>query len=329
MSKLEKVLDMVKKRFGNEAVRKINEIEDVEVFSTHSLNLDRALGVGGIPKGRISEIYGNEGSGKTTLCTHLVAEAQKKGDLCAYIDMENAVDVSNFKALGVDVDEMILCQPSSGEEALSIVESLLDSKDVGLIVVDSVASLITQAELDGELVDSTIGLQARMMSKFMRRTSSSIRKSGCALVFINQLRANIGGYGAQPANTTTGGKALKFYASTRIEISRTGPLKEGEQIVGQVVKAKVLKNKVASPYKECEFYLIYGKGISQERELLELATKEGLISKGGSWLTYVSDTGEEIKLQGLGKFTDYLVDNKDLREELYNKLMQPKEVVKK
>lgn len=324
MTKLEKVLEDIKKRFGNEAIMQIDgKVEDVEVFSTHSLNLDKALGVGGVPRGRISEIYGKEGSGKTTLATHLVAEAQKEGSLCAYIDMENAVSLENFESLGVDIhDNFILSQPDSGEQALSIVEALLESKEVDLIIVDSVASLITQAELDGELQDSTIGLQARMMSKFMRRTSSLIRKSNCALVFINQLRANIGGYGNQPASTTTGGNALKYYASVRIELARTGPIKEGENVVGQVVKAKVIKNKVASPFKESEFYLIYGQGISQEREIVEQAVKQGLIGKGGAgWMTYKKENGEEVRLQGLQKFTNTLKENLELKQELYEKLV--------
>lgn len=252
----------------------------------------------------------------TTLCTHLVAEAQKQGDLCAYIDMENAVSLENFETLGVDIrNNFLLCQPNSGDEALAIVESLLESKEVGLIVVDSVASLIPQAELDGELQDSTIGLQARLMSKFMRRTSSLIRKSNCALVFINQLRANIGGYGAQPATTTTGGNALKYYASVRIDIARTGSIKEGEQIIGQTVKAKIVKNKVASPFKDCEFYLIYGEGISNEREILELSVKNGIIKKGGAWYTY-----GENKWQGLEKARAFLKDNPKIKDELYEQL---------
>lgn len=325
-TKYSKLLESIKKRFGNDSISMIDDIpENIDVISTHSLNFDNALGVKGIPKGRISEFYGKEGSGKTTSAIHLVAEAQKKGELCAYIDMENAIDLEQLSSLGVDVhNNFILSQPNSGDEALSIVEALLESKEVGLIVVDSVASLIPQAELDGELQDSTIGLQARMMSKFMRRTSSIIRKSNTALLFINQLRANIGGYGNAPASTTTGGNALKYYASVRVELSRTGAIKEGEQIIGQTVKAKVIKNKVAPPFKECEFYLIYGEGISQEREVLELAVKSSIISKGGAWLTYVCDSGEQVKLQGMSRFNDYLKQNKNIKEELLNKLVNVK-----
>jgi recombination protein RecA len=311
------ILEEIKKKFGNDSIISIGEVlEDVESISTHSVNLDKALGIGGVPKGRITEIYGKEGSGKTTLCTHIVAEAQKKGELCAYIDMENAVSLENFENLGVNIhDNFILSQPNSGDEALAIVESLLATKKVGLIVVDSVASLIPQAELDGELQDSTIGLQARLMSKFMRRTSSLIRKSNCALIFINQLRANIGGYGAQPASTTTGGNALKYYASVRIDIARTGAIKEGEQIIGQTVKAKIVKNKVASPFKECEFYLIYGEGISEEREILELAVKKNIIKKGGAWLTY-----GDLKWQGLEKVRNYLKENPQVTDKLLEEL---------
>lgn len=312
-----KIIEDIKKKFGKESIIQIDEVlDDIESISTYSLTLDKALGCGGIPKGRISEIYGKEGSGKTTICTHLVAQAQKNGDLCAYVDMENAVSLENFEKLGVNIREnFILSQPNSGDEALAIVESLLESKEVGLIVVDSVASLIPQAELDGELQDSTIGLQARLMSKFMRRTSSLIRKSNCALVFINQLRANIGGYGAQPATTTTGGNALKYYASVRIDIARTGAIKEGEQIIGQTIKAKIVKNKVASPFKECEFYLIYGEGISNEREILEVAIKQGIISKSGAWISY-----GENKWQGLEKARVFLKENPQIKEELYAQL---------
>lgn len=324
---LEEILKNITKRYGEGTIMNIGEkIDDVEVISTSSINLDRAIGVPGVPKARITELYGSEGGGKTSICAHVVAEAQKKGEMCVYIDSEHAVDLKNFEDLGVDIhNNFMLSQPDSGEQALGIVEMLLNpDSNIGVIVVDSVAALVPEAELAGDIEDSTIGLLARLMSKFMRRVTPLMSKSNTALIFINQIRSNIGGYGNSPANTTPGGKALKFAASLRIEISRTGSIKDGDKIIGQTIKAKVVKNKVGSPFTEANFDFIYGSGISSEREILELGNKAGIISKGGAWISYTSDTGEAYKWQGLEKARLYIKDNPELKEELLNKLKDVK-----
>ncbi len=321
--KLEEILKNITKRYGEGTMMNIGDvIENVEVISTSSLNLDRALGVGGVPRGRITEFYGSEGSTKTSTCAHIVAEAQKKGEMCVYLDSEHSVDLKNFEELGVDIhNNFMLSQPGSGEQTLGIVEMLLqEDANIAVIVVDSVASLVPEAELSGDLEDSTIGLQARLMSKFMRRVTPLVRKSNVALIFINQIRSNIGGYGASSPTTTTGGKALKFYASVRVELSRTGYVKDGETVIGQTVKAKVKKNKVASPFTEADYDFLYGSGISQEREILDLANKVNVISKGGAWISYTSDSGEAFKWQGIEKARLALKENPELKEELLNKL---------
>lgn len=323
MSNLQSVLDSITKKYGKGSIMSIaDEIEEVEVISTSSINLDKAIGVGGVPKQRVTEIYGAEGSTKTSTCAHIVAQAQKKGELCVYLDSEHSVDLQNFQDLGVDIhNNFMLSQPGSGEQCLGIVELLLQPEaNVGLIVVDSVASLVPEAELNGEIEDNSIGLQARLMSKFMRRVMPLLGKSNTALIFINQIRSNIGGYGNSPTNTTPGGKALKFAASLRIEMARTGYVKEGEKVIGQTVKAKVVKNKLAPPFVEANYDFLYGSGISSEREIIDLATKTGLITKGGAWLSYKTDAGEDVKFQGIEKFRVYLKENPELKEELYNKL---------
>lgn len=316
---IEKVLENIRKKYGPSSIRRIDEkIEPVEVISTSSIGLDRALGVNGVPKGRIVEIYGAESSGKTTCCAHIVAEAQKKDELCAYIDMENAIDLSYFDKIGVDVfsENFLISQPSSGEEALDILELLLESKELSVIVVDSVAALVPQAELDGEVIDNTIGLQARLMSKVMRRLTASILQSNTCVIFVNQIRENIQSFGYGPKTTTTGGRALKFYSSVRIELSKISQIKDGENIIGNRVKAKVVKNKVAAPFKEAEYDLIFGEGISKEREIIEYAVKEGIVTKGGAWFSY-----GEIKLgQGLEKARQFLKDNPEIKEEILNKI---------
>lgn len=320
MSNLNKVLDDIKKKFGNGAIMQIGEtLDNIEAISTTSIAVDKALGIGGVPKGRIVEIYGQESVGKTTLCAHIVSESQKKGGLCAYIDVENAVDLNYFEKLGVytDSDRFLLSQPSNGEEALTIAEMLVNSNEISVIIVDSVAALIPQAELDGEIVDSTIGLQARMMSKCMRRLTSMVAKSNTCLIFINQLRANIGVMGYGPKTVTTGGKALPYYSSVRIELSKIAQIKDGEQVIGSRIKAKIVKNKVASPFKEAEYDLIYGEGISKIREVIELGVKEGIINKSGAWFSY----GDVRLGQGLEKSKIFLEENLNIKEEIYNKLL--------
>lgn len=317
---IEKTLDQIRKRYGLGSIQKLNkEVELVESISTSSISLDDALGVKGVPKGRIIEIYGAESTGKTTLCAHIVAEAQKKNELCSYIDMENAVDIAYFNKIGVNTHEnFLMSQPSNGEEALGILEMLLESEKVSIVVIDSVAALIPKAELDGEIEDSTIGLQARMMSKAMRRLTSLVNKSNTCVIFINQLRENIQSFGYGPKTTTTGGKALKYYSSVRIELAKIGQIKDGENVIGSRIKAKVIKNKVAAPFKEAEYDLIFGEGISKEREIIEFASKKGIITKGGAWYSY-----GDVKIgQGLEKASTFLKNNIEIRQEIIDKIYE-------
>ena len=311
--KLDETLKQIQKMFGKGAVMKLGERQavDVDVIPSGSLLLDDALGVGGYPKGRIIEIYGPESSGKTTLALHAIAECQKQGGRAAFVDAEHAIDPVYAKNLGVDIDELLLSQPDNGEQALEIVEMLASSGAISLIIVDSVAALVPQAELDGEMGDSSVGLQARLMSKAMRKLAGVLNKQNCAVIFINQLREKVGVMYGNP-ETTSGGRALKFYASIRIDIRRTEALKTGSEIVGNTVKVKIVKNKVSPPFKTCELDIIYGQGISKESEILDKAVELGLIKKSGSWFEY---KGNKIA-QGRDAAKDYIKVNEDVSKEL-------------
>ena len=315
--KLNETLKEIQKMFGKGAVMKLGERQavDVDVIPSGSLLLDEALGVGGYPKGRIIEIFGPESSGKTTLALHAIAECQKQGGRAAFVDAEHAIDPVYAKNLGVDVDELILSQPDNGEQALEIVEMLASSGAISLIIVDSVAALVPQAELDGEMGDSSVGLQARLMSKAMRKLAGVLNKQNCAVIFINQLREKVGVMYGNP-ETTSGGRALKFYASIRIDIRRTEALKSGSEIVGNTVKVKIVKNKVSPPFKACELDIIYGQGISKESEILDKAVELGLIKKSGSWFEY---KGVKIA-QGRDAAKEYLKTNEDVAKELIEQI---------
>ena len=306
-------IKQIEKQYGKGAVMRLGDRADVsvDVIPTGSLSLDIALGIGGYPKGRIIEIYGPESSGKTTLTLHAIAEIQKKGGRAAFIDAEHAIDPVYAKALGVDIDELILSQPDSGEQALEIAETLVRSGAIDLIVVDSVAALVPQVELDGEMSDSQMGLQARLMSKALRKLSGVMNKTDCTIIFINQLREKIGVMFGNP-ETTTGGRALKFYSSVRIEIRRAGAIKQGTEIVGNETNIKVVKNKVAPPFKSVTVDIIYGEGISKTGEILDAAVERDLIEKSGAWYAY---NGEKIG-QGRENAKTYLKDHPDLMDML-------------
>ena len=314
---LEETLREIEKVFGKGAVMRLGDrtAVDVDVIPSGSLLLDEALGVGGYPKGRIIEIYGPESSGKTTLALHAIAECQKQGGQAAFIDAEHAIDPVYAKNLGVNIDELVLSQPDSGEQALEITEMLASSGGISLIVVDSVAALVPQAELDGEMSDSSVGLQARLMSKAMRKLTAILNKKNCAIIFINQLREKVGVMYGNP-ETTSGGRALKFYSSIRIDIRRTEALKQGSEIYGNTCKIKIVKNKVASPFKTCEVDIIYGKGVSKEGEILDRAVELGLIKKTGAWYEY---KGSKIA-QGRDAGKAYIAENPEIEEELLAKI---------
>ncbi len=284
---LKEALRSIEKAYGKGSIMVLGEHAkvDVDVIPTGSLMLDEILGVGGYPRGRIVEIYGPESSGKTTLALEAVAQAQKKGGRAAYIDAEHSIDPDYAKNLGVDIDELILSQPDSGEQALEIVELLAESGAIDLIVVDSVAALVPQAELDGTMSDNNVGLQARMMSKAMRKLAGVLNRTGCLVIFINQLREKVGVIYGNP-ETTTGGRALKFYATIRLDIRRSEAIKQGSEIIGNTIKAKVVKNKVSAPFKSCEIDIIYGKGINLDGEILDLAVNKNILSKSGNWFVY-------------------------------------------
>ena len=313
----EKTLDLaisqIEKQFGLGSIMRMGEdsIVKIESISTGSISLDAALGIGGIPRGRITEIYGPESSGKTTLTLHIIAEAQKTGGYAAFIDAEHAMDPEYAKKLGVDTDNLLISQPDTGEQALDITETLVRSGALDIIVIDSVAALVPKAELDGDMGDSHMGLQARLMSQALRKLTGSVSKSRTSVIFINQIRHKIGVMFGSP-ETTTGGNALKFYASIRLDIRRIGQIKEGDQVVGNRTRVKVVKNKVAPPFKNTEFDIMYGEGISYEGDLLDLAVQADIVNKMGAWYSY----NKEKIGQGRENAKRYLQDNENVRNEI-------------
>ncbi len=312
-------LKAIEKEYGKGSIMKLGDRAEVSVdaIPSGSLALDYALGIGGYPKGRIVEIYGPESSGKTTLALHAIAECQKTGGRCAFIDAENAIDPVYAKNLGVDIDELILSQPDSGEQALEITEVLIKSGAIDLVVIDSVAALVPQAELDGEMSDSSIGLQARLMSKAMRKLAGVMNRSSCTAIFINQLREKVGIMFGNP-ETTPGGRALKFYASVRLDVRRGETLKNGSDVIGNSVKVKVVKNKVAPPFKTAQLDIIYGEGISHRDEIINLAVENDILEKSGAWYSY---KGEKIG-QGIASVREFIKNNPDLDEELTMQLKE-------
>ncbi len=321
---LELALAQIEKQFGKGAIMRLgdNEVQKVEAVSTGCLTLDIALGIGGIPKGRIIEIYGPESSGKTTVALHIVAEVQKTGGTAAFIDAEHALDPSYAARLGVQLENLYISQPDNGEQALDIVETLVRSGAIDVVVVDSVAALTPQAEIDGEMGDSHVGLQARLMSQALRKLTAVTSKSKCSIIFINQLREKVGVmYGS--AETTTGGKALKFYASVRIDIRRTESIKDGSDIIGNHVKAKIVKNKVAPPFKVAEFDIMYGTVISALGCLIDLGVQNGFVQKSGSWFSY----NDEKIGQGREKAIEFLRTNPDIAADLDRKIREKYELL--
>ncbi len=316
--KLDNVLSQIEKQFGEGSLMKLGseEIKQMPSIPTGALSLDLALGIGGIPKGRVVEIYGPESSGKTTLSLHIAAEAQKAGGVAAFIDAEHALDPIYARALGVDVDELLVSQPDTGEQALEIADMLVQSGGLDVIVIDSVAALVPKAEIEGEMGDHHVGLQARLMSQALRKLTGSIGKSGTTLIFINQIREKIGVMWGSP-ETTSGGRALKFYASVRIDVRRIETLKVGAEQIGNRVRAKLVKNKVAPPFREAEFDIMFGLGISREGSLLDVAVDRGIVNKAGAWFTY-----DDVQLgQGKEKAKMFLRDNSDVAIQLENAVL--------
>ncbi len=310
---LEAALAQIDRAFGKGSAMRLGSKEtmQVEVISSGSLGLDIALGVGGLPRGRVIEIYGPESSGKTTLALHVIAEAQRGGGTAAFVDAEHALDPVYAKKLGVDIDELIVSQPDTGEQALEIVDTLVRSNAIDVLVIDSVAALVPRAEIEGEMGDSHVGLQARLMSQSLRKLTGSISRSRCMVIFINQLRMKIGVMYGNP-ETTTGGNALKFYASVRLDIRRIGQIKDRDEIVGNTTRVKVVKNKVAPPFKQVEFDIMYGQGISKVGEILDLGVKAGVVEKSGAWFSY-----DSIRIgQGRENSKTYLTENPEIRDRL-------------
>ncbi|MCI8359853.1 MAG: recombinase RecA [Clostridiales bacterium] len=315
---LETALAQIEKQFGKGAVMKLgqNQSMNVEHIPTGSLGLDMALGIGGVPRGRIVEIYGPESSGKTTVALHIVAEAQKAGGEAAFIDVEHALDPVYASKLGVDIDSLLVSQPDTGEQALEITEALIRSNAIDVVVVDSVAALVTRAEIEGEMGDAHVGLQARLMSQAMRKLAGAISKSNCVAIFINQLREKVGVMFGNP-ETTPGGRALKFYASVRMDIRRTEAIKVNGEMLGNHTRVKVVKNKVAPPFREAEFDIMYGKGISREGELVDLGLKAEVIRRSGAWFSY----GDTRLAQGRDNVKQLFADNRELAAEIEGKIM--------
>ncbi len=315
---LDSALSQIERQFGKGSIMKLggeNPLAEIEVTSTGSLGLDIALGVGGLPKGRIVEIFGPESSGKTTLALHCVAEEQRSGGVCAFVDAEHALDPQYARKLGVDLDELLISQPDAGEQALEITDTLVRSGAVNVIVVDSVAALTPRSELEGDMGDSAVGVQARLMSQAMRKLTGSIARSNCIVIFINQIRMKIGVMFGSP-ETTTGGNALKFYSSVRLDIRRIGAIKDRDEVIGNQTRVKVVKNKVAPPFKQVEFDIMYGEGISKTGELLDLGVKAGVIEKSGAWYSY----GDERIGQGRENSKNFLKKNSTLAEEVENRI---------
>lgn len=315
---LDSALAQIERQFGKGSIMKLGAegaIQEIEASSTGSLGLDIALGIGGLPMGRIVEIYGPESSGKTTLTLHCVAEQQKKGGVCAFVDAEHALDPLYAKKLGVDIDELLISQPDTGEQALEITDTLVRSGAVNMVVIDSVAALTPKSELEGEMGDSSVGVQARLMSQAMRKLTGSISKSNCMVIFINQIRMKIGVMFGSP-ETTSGGNALKFYSSVRLDIRRIGAVKDRDEIVGNATRVKVVKNKVASPFKQVEFDIMYGEGISKMGELLDLGVVAGVVAKSGSWFSY----GDERIGQGRENAKQFLRDNEAIALDIEDKI---------
>ena len=312
---LDAALAQIERAFGKGSIMKLGQREalEIEAISTGSLGLDIALGIGGLPKGRIIEIYGPESSGKTTLALHAIAEAQKNGGTAAFVDAEHALDPVYAKKLGVDIDELIVSQPDTGEQALEIVDTLVRSNAIDVLVIDSVAALVPRAEIEGEMGDSHVGLQARLMSQALRKLTGSISRSQTTVIFINQVRMKIGVMYGNP-ETTTGGNALKFYASVRLDIRRTGQIKDRDDIVGNATRVKVVKNKVAPPFKQVEFDIMYGEGVSKVGEILDLGVKAGLVEKSGAWFSY-----DSVRIgQGRENAKIYLKENPDVAQRIEN-----------
>lgn len=310
---LETALGQIERSFGKGSIMRLGDQKalDIEAVPTGSLGLDIALGIGGLPKGRIVEVYGPESSGKTTLALHAVAEAQQKGEVCAFVDAEHALDPTYAAALGVNLDDLLISQPDAGEQALEIADTLVRSGAVGMVVIDSVAALTPRAELDGEMGDSLPGLQARLMSQALRKLTASVSRTNCMVVFINQIRMKIGVMFGSP-ETTTGGNALKFYASVRLDIRRIGQIKNRDEVVGNQTRVKVVKNKVAPPFRQVEFDIIYGQGISKMGELIDLGVKTEVVDKSGSWYSYNSDRIG----QGRDKTREYLKSNPEIAQAI-------------
>ncbi len=322
---LQAALAQIEKQFGKGSIMRLGEgekIEDIQVVSTGSLGLDIALGVGGLPRGRVVEIYGPESSGKTTLTLQVIAEMQKVGGTAAFIDAEHALDIQYAQKLGVNLQDLLISQPDTGEQALEIVDALVRSGSIDLVVIDSVAALTPKAELEGEMGDSLPGLQARLMSQALRKLTATIKKTNTMVIFINQIRMKIGVMFGNP-ETTTGGNALKFYASVRLDIRRTGNIKKGEEVIGSETKVKVVKNKVAPPFKTAEFDILYGEGISREGEIIDMGANARIVDKSGAWYAY---NGEKIG-QGKDNAREFLKENADLAREIENKVRESMGIV--
>jgi recombination protein RecA len=317
---IELAISQIEKQFGKGSIMRLGEdiaLPDVQAFSTGALSLDIALGVGGIPRGRVVEIFGPESSGKTTLALHIVAEAQKRGGIAAFVDAEHALDIHYARRLGVKTDDLLISQPDTGEQALEIAEVLVRSGAIDVLVVDSVAALVPRAEIEGEMGDAHMGLQARLMSQALRKLTASISRSNCCVIFINQIRMKIGVMFGNP-ETTTGGNALKFYASVRMDIRRIASLKQGQDVIGNRTRVKVVKNKVAPPFKEAEFDIMYGEGISREGDIVDLGVASGIVDKSGAWFSY----GGERVGQGRENAKQFLKEHPEMASEIEGKILE-------